>query len=145
MAGQIYQGTMKNGPKFPQLWTLYQFMTTGQTANETGTPYTWVHKSIPKHFPTHSVGEREWGWMSVVCAHTWVHKKSVPFRTRARWRWARRLLLNPKKNQCKKQTAHLRLLLDMIWVFACDPEMKNQSSMACQHVTKKEKAAGHKI
>jgi hypothetical protein len=33
----------------------------------------------------------------------------------------------PKKNQCKKQTAHLRLLLDMRWVFACDLEMKHQS------------------
>jgi len=33
-------------------------MTTGQTTNETGIPYTWVHKGILKHFPMHSEGTR---------------------------------------------------------------------------------------
>jgi len=53
-------------------------MTTGQTTNETGIPYTWVHKGILKHFPMHSEGtrarerererERKKEWVSVVCA-----------------------------------------------------------------------------
>jgi len=56
---------------------------------------------------------------------------------------ARKICAVSKEGQ--KHTDHLRLLLDMNWVFACDLEVKHQSSMACQHVTKKEKAAGHKI
>ena len=54
--------------------------------------------------------------------------------------------VEPYKNQFKKQTSHLRLILDMNLGSLPGILRRNISPrMVCQHVTKKEEAVGHKI
>jgi hypothetical protein len=122
VAGQQYQENKKIWPKFPQLWTSQQFMTTRQTANETGIPYSWVHKGILKHFPMHCEGERE--RVSECCGCTQnlcCFEGGSDGDEQGGYCWT-------LKNQCKQQTVHLKLSLGVNWVLAYDLEMKHRSS-----------------
>jgi hypothetical protein len=57
MADQPHKETMKICAKFPQLLTPNQCVTTTQTANEFGIPYTWVQSILKEDFSTHTESE----------------------------------------------------------------------------------------